>query len=54
MEEKGEKVKEEKEKKEKVKGNKTEPPEGVQKTAEKDKGKKKGLFERWFGGSKKE
>ena len=33
---------------------KTEPPEGVQKAAEKDKGKKKGLSERWFGGSEKE
>jgi len=59
-EEKEEKVKEEKEKKEKKakkekgKGKKTEPPEGVQKAAEKGKGKKKGLFERWFGGSKKE
>jgi len=55
MEEKGEKVKKEKKaKKEKVKGKKTEPPKGVQKAAEKGKGKMNGLFERWFGGSKKE
>jgi len=46
--EKGEKVKN----KEKHKGEKTEPPEGVQKAAEKGKGKKKGFFEKWFGGSK--
>ena len=32
-------------------GQKTEPPKGVQNAAEKGKGKKKGLFERWFGGS---
>jgi len=43
-----------KEKAEKVKGKKTEPPEGVQKASEKGKGKKKGLFERWFGDGKEE
>ena len=59
-EQREERIKEEKEKKErkakkeKAKGKKTEPPEGVQKAAEKGKGKKKGLFERWFGGSKKD
>lgn len=46
--------KEKKAKKEKAKGKKTEPPEGVRKAAEKGKGEKKGLFERWFGGSKKD
>ena len=52
---KEEKVKEEKKaKKDKVKWKKTEPPKGVQKATEKDKGKKKGLFERWSGGSEKE
>jgi len=35
-------------------GQKTEPPKGVQNAAEKGKGKKKGLFERWFGGSKED
>jgi hypothetical protein len=40
----------------KVKGHdpKTEPPKGIQNASEKGKGKKKGLFERWFGGSKDE
>ena len=47
IDDKGEKIKE----KENA-GKKSEPPEGVQKAAEKGKGKKKGLFERWFGGSK--
>ena len=51
MERQGEEVKKEKEK---VRGKKTEPPEGVQKAVEKGKGKKKGLLERWFGGSKDE
>lgn len=37
-----------------VKGKKNQPSEGVQKAAEKGKGKKKGLFERWFGGNKEE
>jgi hypothetical protein len=41
-----------KEKEEHVQGQRVDPPEGVQKAAEKGKGKKKGLFERWFGGSK--
>jgi hypothetical protein len=46
------KVKTEKTKEIKVKGKKTEAPKGVKKAAEKGKGEKKGLFQRWFGGSK--
>jgi hypothetical protein len=48
MQEKGKELKKEKEK---IKGEKTEPTEGVQKAAEQGKGKKKGLFEKWFGDS---
>jgi len=35
-------------------GKKSEPPKGVQQAAEKGKGKKKGLWQRWFGGGDKE
>ena len=33
-------------------GKKSEPPKGVQQAAEKGKGKKKGFWQRWFGGDK--
>jgi hypothetical protein len=33
-------------------GKKSEPPKGVQQAAEKGKGRKKGFWQRWFGGDK--
>jgi len=47
------KVEKTKVKKEVVKGKKTEAPKGVKKAAEKGKGEKKGLLQRWFGGGEK-
>jgi len=41
-------------KKEKGKGKKTQPSDGDQEETEDDKEGKKGFFERWFGGGKKE
>ncbi len=46
------KVKTEKKVTEKQKVKKSETPKGVEKAAEKGKGEKKGLWQRWFGGSK--
>lgn len=40
-------------KKEVVKGKKTVAPKGVKKAAEKGKGEKKGLLQRWFGPKEK-